>query len=272
MNKLIFDMNMLNPSNLKVFNELALPPVPPPKPPKQVGVVAMPAGRSDFNGAFNSFVGTTFMTSTEVIRSLLGVVSSCLRTESRRVLSSSHTESTTLTKFAENQNRDIMKTSRIIKDDWPQRTAAGIRQALSGADHAVYNMEEGALAKFKQEDNMLRKLLNRVNLAMSDTLYDVCSSSIKEYSAYILKCAEAVVTVVSAGEIQVERPPSAGVEMPPLLAIGLQKSPEKGCLNQAAVDKANADIEAWNALPDEDKHEPECPIDPVEPKMGYYFE
>ena len=43
MNKLIFDMNMLNASNMKMFQELALPPMEPSPPAPVFACVAMPS-------------------------------------------------------------------------------------------------------------------------------------------------------------------------------------------------------------------------------------
>ena len=127
----------------------------------RVGVISTPP--HDFKAALAQFSSGTFLTSDEAIHAALGVISTGLEVTKTRMLSTAHDVSLSSDKFSNVQAQAMNQALRVVKDEWPQRTAANIREALASADRARYNTEEGVMNKYKAEGNMLRLLLIRVN-------------------------------------------------------------------------------------------------------------
>jgi len=117
------------------------------------------------------------------------------------MLSTAHTVSLSSEQFVNAQAQASNAALRIVKDEWPQRTASAMRAALATADRAKYNTEEGVMAKYKAEGNLLRLLLIRVNYTMTDTLLDITRASLEAYAEYILKNCEAHVTVNAVDKV-----------------------------------------------------------------------
>ena len=235
MNQLIFDSNMLNVANYKAYLEMALPPPPPRVPVPRVGVISTPP--HDFKAALAQFSSGTFLTSDEAIHAALGVVSTGLEVTKTRMLSTAHDVSLSSDKFSNVQAQAMNQALRVVKDEWPQRTAANIRQALASADRARYNTEEGVMNKYKAEGNMLRLLLIRVNYTMTDTLFDITRASLEAYTKYILANCEASVHVAAVDNVEVQYPDVPAAKRvprpPPLFQISIKRTDEKLVTNQA---------------------------------------
>jgi len=271
MNKQIFDSQMMNAQNLKFYKDLYLPPPPPPTPPQRMGTITTPP--HDFELVFNQFCEMTFLTSEQAIEATLACQAESLRVLPQRVLNTQHDRTLTCGEFKSMQSEKMNASFRTIKDDWPQKTAAGIRRALRDSNR--YDLDEGSMKSYMSEGNNLRPFLERVNKLMTDSLFDITKASLEDYASYIAKNTEGKIEVTDTNDVSCVFPPRKGLEplrMPALFAVDVGVKRELVVLNQPAIDKSLAEIDEWKQSDEAKKPKAKCPFEVTPAIMGKVFE
>eukprot|EP00520_Triparma_pacifica_P000109 CAMPEP_0118637104 /NCGR_PEP_ID=MMETSP0785-20121206/2977_1 /TAXON_ID=91992 /ORGANISM="Bolidomonas pacifica, Strain CCMP 1866" /LENGTH=1671 /DNA_ID=CAMNT_0006528273 /DNA_START=118 /DNA_END=5134 /DNA_ORIENTATION=- len=273
MNSSIFDCNVLNASNKRFYESLDLPPIMPPQPPQQMGTV--PVAKYDFEEMSSNFRVATFLTTPEAIEAILAVQAESNKVRDQRVLGTQHVSSLSKLDFEALQADTSTEAFRTLKDQWPQKTANGIRRALQSCER--YNLDEGSMREYMGGGNAIRPFLERVNKRMTDCLFDITKASLEEYTVYMLKNAEGSVQVDGTDKVIVTYPApkdgkSEGVRMKPLFQAKIQVKSEKICLNREAVDARNKEISDWEESEEAKKPKASCPHDPIAEIFGCVFE
>lgn len=301
MNKCIFDANR---GDIETeFPDISLPSkdivLKQEKAPYS-GVITVPS--YDFSKRFIATTSNSFLTLPAAVSALLEVKESCRTIDDHHLfgvdqatLDNSHAiggqavvaKSFSLEDFIGCQNQINHTTMKHLKEGWIQFMARQIRWHLSSLEVDGYKVDE--MQREKYEGTPVQRYLKRINFLVADSLRDLIAKCLNEYVLFMEKCASTKVTISKDSSILLEYQIQGKKEdydletyvrlqknaelsnPPPLFRLELMISEKEVMLNRNKVEAREKEIAAWQKE-NVGVSLAECPVEPVEPIMGFVFE
>ncbi|CAM9108221.1 unnamed protein product, partial [Ectocarpus fasciculatus] len=270
MKHIVFDANMLNPTNISLLYELHLSSCafPVKKPAPRTGSIVIPD--HPMKATFDHLVANSFLSSPYALKALEGSTNANLKMMDFIILKIVYDSPFTLQNFERAMSDTLSISCRQLRQEWGYKASIGIRAALEADVTKRYNMAIRSAYDYENSLNPVRELLDRMTHAMADVLFDVMHSSIHSLTASIEDLCSCKVEIKSIEHIHVEIPEKSSYKMkclPPLFIIAVQVSDEITVLNQVEIDEMNKRIDEWRQSPEAEEGGA-CPLHAIAPIKG----
>lgn len=284
MNKILFEANLLSGTNSLFLKRLGLPSniFDVPKPVPFSGLVSFVPHNMKNRVSHHKL--NSYFCSVAAIRALQGILVENNGLNQVRIVTIEYTKTLSLEKFEHSMSEQLMRATRQIKQEWPQKSGASTRNAInkaqefikSVADHAglFYDITLRNVYDFEQSKNPIKLFLERINFMMSDVLKHVVKESLLHFTDLIQQLCSCDVTVKDVRNIIVNFPADSIYKrkvLPPLFSVAFRIALEDKVLNPEEVEKNKREIANWNKTKEAENGE-KCPIAPVAPIVGKTFE
>jgi dynein heavy chain, axonemal len=303
MNKIIFDANMLSSTNDKTFQKLNLPKeaFPLPTPPPESAVINVPKHNMEFKT--KKFLAEAFFASNPAIRALCQARVMLEEVQQTTIINMIYENTFKLDQYERNIAEQMLVAQRALKQQWPTKTGGAIRRIfIEHAEEVAANMptvELGVGFEKKEEtsvegptydvttrslheylgkenglDHPVRGLVEKVNFMMSECLFNIVKSNLKEYTSIMEQLCACEITIVDVKSVRVIFPENSIYKtkvLPCMFSVSFQVTAEEHCLNPEAVAAYEAEMEVWYKSQEYVAGE-KCPIKKVETVMGHSIE
>lgn len=277
MKKLTFDANMLCVTNHSLLRSLQIEPRLLLAPPIKAQDIVVPS--HDMKTIIRMLDPNSFLSCGAALGALQGAVLENCRIAEHVIQKFTYETSYTLSKFERAMSEQLMKSLRSIKQDWPAQAAASIRECLDRGNQLLgstshphyYDVSMRTSHDYEVSRNPIKRLLERINFMMSDTLFNMMKKSIMHFVSFFEDLCGCEIAVKSCDSIIVDHSAPSIYKrqnLPPLFACAIVVSPEPGMLNAEAVEANIKEIDKWKASPEAEVENAHCPIPPLEPIMG----
>lgn len=164
-----------------------------------LGVVSVPP--HDFPKHFSNFCFHSFCTKLEAITAMVKVNAECLRLHKLTIFNTTISKSVRLEEFEQLQNSSMMQLSGFLKDKWILALKASVKNSLRESSKGWLNLYEKnrevyALSK-------LAKFMKMIQFMMEDALRFLVEDSLRRYKAFLGAAAKFKVDVRETNEVSV---------------------------------------------------------------------
>eukprot|EP01029_Cantina_marsupialis_P009143 TRINITY_DN2137_c0_g4_i1.p1 TRINITY_DN2137_c0_g4~~TRINITY_DN2137_c0_g4_i1.p1 ORF type:complete len:4119 (-),score=1448.16 TRINITY_DN2137_c0_g4_i1:93-12449(-) len=221
MNKIVFNVSMLDPAQNALFESLDLPRRVVETPEEivpRLGVVETP--QHDFTEQFSNLSFHSLLTKKEVIDALDCVRKECLGLSGSHLFNCAGGKSLRVEEFESGQHASILQYSQSLSDHWTQSVKTHVINKLSDVGKGWYNLKE--TKKEVYEFSKLKKFLKMVNFMMQDTLRFNTERNLNEFCDHVMSSCKSDVRIHSTNNvtctvngIEYRKPPLFAIELVP---------------------------------------------------------
>lgn len=292
MNTVLFSADIIGASHVAYFKELNIPKeafanlIPTPYY-GTVGVAFhnMPARRSHLKLK-------TFLGARSAIAALQGAIKENIFILPYRIIANSYEKTMALEKYERHITEQMMAAVRAIKQEWPTKTGAIIRQEISKyqsdpsktstsrsvltpePDCLQYDVSIRNVFTFEKTENPIKDFLEHTNYMMGDVLTNLIGRNLKDFTSFIEALCACDIQVEDIHNIHVSMPPNCIYKvkvLPPLFSVSFRVGAEDKLLNPEEVRSSELEVSAWMKTKEAQAGE-KCPIRVVKSVYGKSFE